>query len=136
MIRKGIKFQLGQGVRMLLHYTNTKYEDTVYSIKNVNEWQAAKANNAWDLDFPNLPYYIDGDVKLTQSHAILRHLGRQHGLYGLDDNHASEIDMLLDTGRDIKMGLILPNVVMKNLVSRIFQSYHYAKFYLFFDIFK
>ena len=113
-----LKFQLGQGVRMLLHYTNTKYEDTVYSIKNVNEWQAAKANNAWDLDFPNLPYYIDGNVKLTQSHAILRHLGRQHGLYGLDDNHASEIDMLLDTIKDIKMGIIVPNVFLRILVSR------------------
>ena len=120
---------------MLLHYTDTKYDDTVYHTGQP-EWGAAKENNAWDLDFPNLPYYVDGDVKLTQSNAILRHLGRQHGLYGLDDNHASEIDMLLDTGRDIKMGLILPNVVMKNLVSRIFQSYHYAKFYLFFDIFK
>merc|ERR1711993_167324 len=31
------------------------------------------------------------------------------------ENHASEIDMLLDTGRDIKMGLILPNVVTKTL---------------------
>ena len=119
---------------MLLHYTDTKYDDTIYHIGQP-EWGAAKENNAWGLDFPNLPYFVDGDVKLTQSNAILRHLGRQHGLYGLDDNHASEIDMLLDTGRDIKMGLILPNVVMKNLVSKIFQSYHYAKFYLFFFYF-
>ena len=117
LIRKWIKFQLGQGVRILLHYTNTKYEDTVYSIKNVNEWQAAKANNAWDLDFPNLPYYIDGNVKLTQSNAILRHLGRQHGLYGSNDNQSSEIDMLLDTIKDIKMGIIVPNVFLRILVS-------------------
>ena len=118
LIRKGIKFQLGQGVRMLLHYTNTKYEDTVYSIKNVNEWQAAKANNAWDLDFPNLPYYIDGNVKLTQSNAILRHIGRQHSLYGSNDDQSSEIDMLLDTIKDIKMGIIVPNVFLRILVSR------------------
>ena len=45
------------------------------------------------------------------SNVILRYLGRQHGLYGLDNNHESEIDMLLDTGRDIKMG---PNMVTKN----------------------
>ena len=112
---------------MLLHYTDTKYDDTVYHIGQP-EWGAAKENNVWELSFPNLPYYVDGDVKLTQSNAILRHLGRQHGLYGLDDNHASEIDMLLDTGRDIKMGLILPNVVMKTLVSLkirlIFHNYH------------
>ena len=30
------------------------------------------------LPLPNLPYYIDGDLKLTQSMAILRHLGRKH----------------------------------------------------------
>ena len=101
---------------MLLHYTDTKYEDTVYSIKNVHEWQAAKANNAWDLDFPNLPYYIDGNVKLTQSNAILRHLGRQHGLYGSNDAQSSEIDMLLDTIKDIKMGIIVPNVFLRILV--------------------
>ena len=34
------------------------------------------------LEFPNLPYYIDGDVKLTQSSAILRHIAREHGLMG------------------------------------------------------
>lgn len=27
-----------------------------------------------------LPYYIDGDVKLTQSNAILRYISKKHGL--------------------------------------------------------
>ena len=105
---------------MLLHYTDTKYDDTVYQIGQPN-WEDDKKKNPLDLDFPNLPYYVDGDVKLTQSNAILRHLGRQHGLYGLDDNHASEIDMLLDTGRDIKMGLATPNIVTKTLVSTVIE---------------
>ena len=34
------------------------------------------------LDFPNLPYYMEGDLKLTQSNAILRHLARKHDLMG------------------------------------------------------
>ena len=34
------------------------------------------------FDFPNLPYFIDGDVKLTQTNAILRHISRKHGLDG------------------------------------------------------
>ena len=112
--------QFGQPSRMLLHYTETKYDDTVYQIGQP-EWGEDKEKNPLDLDFPNLPYYVDGDVKLTQSNAILRHLGRQHGLYGLDDNHASEIDMLLDTGRDIKMGLATPNIVTKTLVSTVIE---------------
>jgi len=27
-----------------------------------------------------LPYYIDGDVKITETSAIFAHLGRKHGL--------------------------------------------------------
>uniref|UniRef100_A0A8C3EZ05 glutathione transferase n=1 Tax=Chrysemys picta bellii TaxID=8478 RepID=A0A8C3EZ05_CHRPI len=30
------------------------------------------------LDFPNLPYLIDGQTKLTQSNAILRYVARKH----------------------------------------------------------
>ena len=85
----------------------------------MQEWLPAKEQNVWELDFPNLPYFVDGDVKLSQSNAILRHIGRKHGLYGLDDKHAAEIDMLLDTIRDVKIGLIIPNVLMKNLVSNV-----------------
>uniref|UniRef100_A0A8C6HKX8 glutathione transferase n=1 Tax=Mus spicilegus TaxID=10103 RepID=A0A8C6HKX8_MUSSI len=32
------------------------------------------------LDFPNLPYLIDGSHKITQSNAILRYLARKHHL--------------------------------------------------------
>jgi len=105
---------LGQSCRMLLHYTDTKYDNIVYHIGS-SEWGAAKENNAWDLSFPNLPYYVDGNVKLTQSNAILRHLGRQHGLYGLNEKHAAEIDMLLDTSIDIKQGLSRPAAFTKTL---------------------
>ena len=29
---------------------------------------------------PQLPYFIDGDVKLTQSNAILRYIARKHNM--------------------------------------------------------
>uniref|UniRef100_A0A8D2I2D6 glutathione transferase n=1 Tax=Urocitellus parryii TaxID=9999 RepID=A0A8D2I2D6_UROPR len=32
------------------------------------------------LDFPNLPYLIDGVQKITQSSAILRYIARKHNL--------------------------------------------------------
>lgn len=44
--------------------------------------------------FPNqLPYYIDGDVKLTQSVSILRYLARKHQLYGQTDEEKVRIDV-------------------------------------------
>ena len=44
-----------------------------------DSWFNEKKNNL-GLDFPNLPYLLDGDVKLTQSVAIMRYLGRKFGL--------------------------------------------------------
>ena len=44
----------------------------------MDEWAKDKFNLG--LDFPNMPYYIDGDVKLTQSMAVLRYLARKHGI--------------------------------------------------------
>ena len=49
-----------------------------------------KRENADDLDFPNLPFLIDGDVKLTQSRAILRYVGRKFNL-GPNTEHEHQV---------------------------------------------
>ncbi|CAG0910166.1 unnamed protein product, partial [Darwinula stevensoni] len=58
------------------------------------------------LDFPNLPYYIDGDVKLSQSLSIIRHLGRKHGLYGQTEEEQCRQDMAEQQHVDLKMAMI------------------------------
>lgn len=95
---------LGQPVRMLLAHQGVDHEDTVYTMEGSATWfEDHKLNMG--LDFPNLPYYVDGDLKLTQSMAILRHLGREHGLYGQDNKEASKIDMIMDLAGDMRLGL-------------------------------
>ena len=47
-------------------------------------WLAAKFQLG--LDFPNLPYFLDGDVALCQSGAILRHLARKFPALGPADH--------------------------------------------------
>lgn len=58
------------------------------------EWLADKPNLG--LAFPNLPYLIDGNVKLTQSLAIMRYLARKAGLTGLPENATSDQIAQLD----------------------------------------
>lgn len=53
---------LGQIARLLLAYTGLKWEDKQYS--DEAEW-FEKDKKSLGLDFPNLPYLIDGDVKIT-----------------------------------------------------------------------
>jgi hypothetical protein len=69
-----------------------------------NHWDTQKSKLG--LAFPNLPWYIDGDVKLTQSNAIIRHIGRKHNLFGKNVEEASEIDMLIDTSGDILAAIV------------------------------
>ena len=41
-----------------------------------------------------LPYYVDGDVKITQSNAILRYIGRKNNLLGTDETERIRVDMM------------------------------------------
>ncbi|KAL5261236.1 hypothetical protein ACHWQZ_G007070 [Mnemiopsis leidyi] len=56
------------------------------------------------LDFPNLPYLIDGEVKLTQSIAIMRYLGRKFGLSPSEANIA-KADNFEQVVFDLRMGV-------------------------------
>jgi glutathione S-transferase len=60
-------------------------------------WLAAKPVLAGcGMAFPNLPYYLAGSLKLTQSNAILRHIQRTSEKFAFDDETKAEIDMSLD----------------------------------------
>jgi len=81
----GYWFLRGRGapIRYLLKYAGVEFNDKIYEIKDYELWFAEKPTLG--LDFPNLPYYIDDDIKLSQSMAILKYLGRKHGLMARDD---------------------------------------------------
>merc|ERR1712168_58553 len=89
---------LGQPIRFLLEYTGTEFTDTLFSVKgeapnwDTSHWMDVKFTKG--LDFPNLPYYIDGDVKLTQSHAILRYIARKNNLCGQNEKESYRCDLM------------------------------------------
>lgn len=53
--------------------------------------------------FGQLPRFQDGDLVLYQSNAILRHLARNHGLYGENAWEATQIDMVNDGVEDLRL---------------------------------
>ncbi|GFY55388.1 glutathione S-transferase Mu 1 [Trichonephila inaurata madagascariensis] len=82
---------LAEPIRYLLHYKNVDFEDKRYSLDNPAAWQNVKFT--LNLDFPNLPYYIDGNVKLTQSVTILRYLAGKHGLDGKNEHERLRVSL-------------------------------------------
>ena len=57
------------------------------------------------MDFPNLPYLIDGDVKITESSAMMRYIAGKYGHDGFSGKDAKEkaiVDMIFGVVGDIK----------------------------------
>ncbi|XP_077510008.1 glutathione S-transferase Mu 1-like [Amblyomma americanum] len=98
---------LGQPIRNLLIYKGVEFEDKQYKLGPMpdvwGEW--LKEKFTLGLKYPNLPYYIDGDVKITQSLAILRYLGRKHDLAARNEEETIELDMLEQRVQDLYLML-------------------------------
>ena len=68
---------LAEPIRYLLHYLNINFKDEYYECgpaPNYNRVSWLSVKFKLDLDYPNLPYLLDGELKLTESNAILRYI--------------------------------------------------------------
>ncbi|KAM4885217.1 glutathione S-transferase Mu 1-like isoform 2-T2 [Sylvia borin] len=102
--------QLAHAIRLLLEYTETPYEDKLYSCGEAPDYDKSQWINEKEklgLDFPNLPYFIDGPTKLTQSNAILRYIARKHKLCGETEEETLRVDMLENQIMDFRMSLVM-----------------------------
>ncbi|NXV63604.1 GSTM5 transferase, partial [Molothrus ater] len=101
---------LAHAIRLLLEYTETPYEDKLYSCgeaPNYDKSQWINEKEKLGLDFPNLPYFIDGPTKLTQSNAILRYIARKHNMCGETEEEILRVDMLENQIMDFRMSLVM-----------------------------
>merc|ERR1711871_1626278 len=63
--------------RYLLHYCKVDFEDKMYAQGPPPEHSKAcwfDVKESIGLDFPNLPYFIDGEVNLTETRAIMKYI--------------------------------------------------------------
>jgi len=100
---------LAQPIRLLLNYTGTKFEDKQLSCGPAPDFDKScwfDHKFSFGLDFPNLPYFIDGDIKLTQSHAIMRYIARKHDLCGKTPIEKARVDMVAEQVMDFRNGWV------------------------------
>uniref|UniRef100_A0A8C0AZS6 Glutathione S-transferase n=1 Tax=Buteo japonicus TaxID=224669 RepID=A0A8C0AZS6_9AVES len=91
-------------------YTETPYEDKLYSCGEAPDYDKSQWINEKEklgLDFPNLPYFIDGTTKLTQSNAIMRYIARKHKMCGETEEEILRVDMLENQIMDFRMSLVM-----------------------------
>nr|ACE81254.1 glutathione S-transferase mu4 [Tigriopus japonicus] len=100
---------LAQPIRLLLEYTGTKFEDKQLVCgpgPNYDKSVWTNEKHKLGLDFPNLPYFVDGDRKITQSNAILRYIARKHNLLGQTEEEQMRVDIMAEQSMDFRNGLV------------------------------
>ena len=76
----------GEAIRLFLHATQTEFED--HRIESAEEWSALQGT----LPFGGLPLYEAAGLRVSESHAILRHLDRTLTACSRDEASATERD--------------------------------------------
>ena len=70
---------LAEPARMMMEYLDIPFDDKRYVCGDAPDYDRScwlDVKPTMGLDFPNLPYFIDGETKLTESGAIFRHIAR------------------------------------------------------------
>jgi len=88
---------LAQPIRLVLEYGQIPYRERRYLAEGPpsysrKDWTDEKEKLG--MDFPNLPYLFDGDLKLTQSTSIIRYVARKAGLVPTDEKTLAKMEML------------------------------------------
>ncbi|KAM7539384.1 hypothetical protein Aperf_G00000056594 [Anoplocephala perfoliata] len=92
-------------IRLLLHYLGVEFKEKSYKFGpapdfDTNMWLSEKFKLG--LDIPNLPYYIDDDINLTQSSAILKYIADAHGMIPNCKKQRAILHMLQDAIVDFR----------------------------------
>ncbi|KAG8189861.1 hypothetical protein JTE90_023368 [Oedothorax gibbosus] len=102
---------LAEPIRYLLHHKNVEFTDKRYNFTS-GEWPKDKFN--LDLDFPNLPYLFDGDVKITQSTTILRYLAQKYGVDGKTQAEKLKVSMVEQQIVDLRWFMLMNAAFKEN----------------------
>ncbi|XP_060913843.1 glutathione S-transferase Mu 4-like [Labrus mixtus] len=101
---------LAQPARLLLEYTGTKYEDKFYCCGEAPDYDKScwfDEKQKLGMDFPNLPYLLDGDRKIVQSNAIMRYIARKHDMCGKSEDEKIRVDIMENQSMDFRNGFVM-----------------------------
>ena len=104
---------LASQIRYELEYLGVQYSEKQYEQGDApdfdrSQWLSEK--DSLGLQFPNLPYFIDGNFKLTETNAIMKYIAHKYGpqLLGGDAATMAKVEMVAGVVGDLKGQVTMP----------------------------
>lgn len=90
---------LGHPIRMMFYYVKQNFADRTYECGDAPDFDKSSWTDVKEtlgFEFPNLPYLIDGEVKLTETAAIMQYIAKKWrpALLGKNSYEVGRINML------------------------------------------
>ncbi|CAH8506421.1 unnamed protein product [Dicrocoelium dendriticum] len=95
----------GQVIRLLLEHLGVEYKERLYDQRDASVWFETD-KHALGLEFPNLPYFLDGDFKLTEYCAILRYIAEKYDTVGKTLQERAKVSMLESAASELRVDII------------------------------
>uniref|UniRef100_A0A3P8TY12 glutathione transferase n=1 Tax=Amphiprion percula TaxID=161767 RepID=A0A3P8TY12_AMPPE len=99
---------LAQPIRLLREYTGTEYGQA-FSCGEAPDYDKScwfGIKDKLGMDFPNLPYLVDGDRKVVQSNAIMRYIAR-NTTCGETEDEQVRVDIIENQAMDFRNGFVM-----------------------------
>lgn len=108
---------LAQGIRYQLIYMGVEFNDMQFSLDQGSRASGKRPGSDWDrckqslgLEFPNLPYFIDGDVRITETLAIHEYVATKwdEDLVGKTPKDRAQVYMMANVVMELKKNVTGP----------------------------
>ena len=104
---------LASQIRYELVYLGVDFSEDTYQQGNAPDYDRScwlDKKDTLGLKFPNLPYYIDGETRLTDPFAIMKYIGNKYGptLLGKTPAEQGQVEMVATAVADLKGATTMP----------------------------
>ena len=104
---------LASQIRYQMVYLGVDYNEDIYEQGDAPEFSRAQwfdVKNSLGLAFPNLPYMLDGDMKVTETLAIMKYICNKNGpeLLGKDSQQVGKVEMVASNISELKGAVTMP----------------------------
>ena len=104
---------LGSNIRYQLAYSGVEWNGVDYEQGDAPDFDSScwfDKKFTLGLDFPNLPYLIDGEFKITETLAIHKYLAEKYSpeLLGKDAQEKAKVNMVMGVVGDLKSAATRP----------------------------